>query len=87
MEPRSQSKPTANLTTNDHLTRRELQILFLLAEGNLYTNIAVLLNISSLTVRTHVKNMYLKLGAHNKIEALNKTAWLSPSPISTNTYC
>lgn len=87
MELRSQPKPTADFTTSHRLTRRELQILFLLAEGNLYTDIAGLLNISSLTVRTHVKNMYLKLGAHNKIEALNKTAWLSPSPISANTYC
>ena len=68
----SQPKPTASIASG-HLTAREAQILMLLAEGKLTKEIALRLNISAETVNKHLKNVYKKIGAGNKIEALNKT--------------
>ena len=70
-----------------HITRREVQILALMGEGYINKQIAALLNISTDTVKKHLKNIYQKTGAHNKIEALNKTKWLTASLQATNTYC
>ena len=71
----------------DHITRREIQILSLMAEGNRNKEIASRLNISTETVKKHLRNIYLKTGAHNKIEALNKTKWLTTSLQATETNC
>jgi DNA-binding NarL/FixJ family response regulator len=74
-------EPTYNYAS-EHITRREIQILSLMAMGNLNKEIGSQLNISTETVKKHVKNIYLKIGAHNKIEALNKTKWLTTSPLT-----
>lgn len=54
------------------LTRRELQILGLLAQGVPSHTIAGLLSISYQTVRTHIRNLSLKLAAHSKLEVVVK---------------
>lgn len=66
----------------NHITPREIQILTLLAQGILNKEIARRLNISTETVKKHLKNIYQKTGSHNKIEALNKTKWLTASLLS-----
>ncbi len=66
----------------EHITPRETQILTLMAQGILNKEIAEQLNISAETVKKHLKNIYQKTGSHNKIEALNKTQWLTASPLS-----
>lgn len=53
------------------LTRRELEILHRISSGDTYQQIADKLFISPKTVRKHIENIYLKLQAHNKIEALD----------------
>lgn len=58
-----------------------------MAQGFLNKEIAVRLNISADTVKMHLKNIYKKTGACNKIEALNRTRWLNASPLATNTSC
>jgi len=58
--------------SRESLTRREREILSLMAKGKINKEIAALLYISPETVKKHVQNIYLKLGVHNKIEALNK---------------
>lgn len=50
------------------LTPRETEILELLAEGQRPPQIAEKLVISVSTARTHVKNLYAKVGAHSQIE-------------------
>ncbi|KGE03857.1 hypothetical protein HRUBRA_01604 [Pseudohaliea rubra DSM 19751] len=45
------------------LTRRELSVLELLAEGETASSAAVRLGLSTSTVRTHVEKLRLKLGA------------------------
>ncbi len=52
------------------LTRRELQVLALLADGCSPPNIAATLVISIYTARGHVKNVLRKLGAHSQLEAV-----------------
>ncbi|MFB9073466.1 response regulator transcription factor [Citricoccus parietis] len=51
------------------LTRRELEILGLVAEGLSNAAIAQRLVISEGTAKTHVKNILRKLGASNRTQA------------------
>jgi DNA-binding NarL/FixJ family response regulator len=52
------------------LTKREREVLFLIAEGLSNQVIARRLVLSVHTVRTHVQTILAKLGAHSKLEAL-----------------
>jgi DNA-binding NarL/FixJ family response regulator len=52
------------------ITDREMAVLSLMAEGAASRDIAARLGISYVTVRTHVRNVAGKLGAHNKLEVL-----------------
>jgi PAS domain S-box-containing protein len=52
------------------LTRREIEVLRLLADGRSSGMIADLLSISLETVRNHIKHILRKLGVHSRIEAL-----------------
>jgi DNA-binding NarL/FixJ family response regulator len=54
----------------DRLTRRELQILQLLADGKAPDEIATELEVSRNTLRTHVQNILMKLGVHSKLDAI-----------------
>jgi DNA-binding NarL/FixJ family response regulator len=54
------------------LTNREIEILKLLRDGSPYKIIADKLNISENTVATHIKNMFAKVGATNKMELVGK---------------
>jgi len=54
----------------DFLTRREIEVLQLLAEGFSTERIATELFISIHTVRNHVSKILTKLGAHSKLEAV-----------------
>jgi len=65
----STNKPSEPLY---HLTKRELDILQLLAKGMLYKEIAQQISISTNTVKQHIHNIYEKLHVQNRTEALNK---------------
>ena len=53
------------------LTARELDVLQLLGEGASNREIAERLSLRLNTVRNHVQNMLLKLGAHSRLEAVS----------------
>lgn len=55
---------------SDILSRRELDIMELLAKGLTLTAIAEILSISEHTVTTHVKKIYKKLNVHSRGEAV-----------------
>jgi DNA-binding CsgD family transcriptional regulator len=57
-------------TQNPSLTRRERQILTMLADGRRDKEIATRLSISPLTVRSHVRNVMEKLEAETRTEAV-----------------
>jgi DNA-binding CsgD family transcriptional regulator len=51
-----------------HLSRREMDVIYCLVRGMTEEEIAERLYISRLTVHTHVKNIYRKIGAKSRIE-------------------
>ena len=60
----------------ENLSTREKEVLQWLSKGFSYKEIAEKLFISVETVRTHIRNIYEKLQAGNKIEALRKAGLL-----------
>ena len=63
---------TQQNTGMENLTKREREMLDLLAKGYRYKEIAEQLFISFETVRTHIHNVYEKLHVLSRTEALNK---------------
>ena len=57
-------------TTVDLLTRREREVMRLLATHMTITEISFELTLSKATVRTHIKRIYSKLDAHSRAEAV-----------------
>jgi PAS domain S-box-containing protein len=66
----SQGGPAASVPDSRIATRRELDVLAMLAEGLSTAQIASGLGLASATVRNHVQNLLLKLGAHSRAEAV-----------------
>ena len=64
-------RPAVNDTLH-LLTKRETEMLGLLAKGLRYKEIADKLFISAATVRTHIYNIYQKLQVQSRTEAINK---------------
>lgn len=58
------------------LTARERDVLNLWAQGLQQKQIAVQLALSPQTVKKHLRNVYKKLNAHNKVQALTKAGYL-----------
>jgi len=57
-----------------NLTSRERQVLKLLAEGGSLRGIAEHLEVSQHTVRTHMHNLYAKLGVHSRLDVVRFAA-------------
>ena len=53
-------------------TKREEEVLTLLAEGKMYKEVAACLGIAMETAKKHVKHIYNKLEVQNRMEAVNK---------------
>jgi DNA-binding CsgD family transcriptional regulator len=58
----------STLQNRFHLSRREIDIIYCIITDMSYEETAEKLYISKLTVHTHMKNIYRKLGVRNKIE-------------------
>jgi len=67
--PRAQAASTRTQMP-EALSRRESQVLDLVARGFTYPEIATQMGVSVTTVQTHVRNIYGKLGVHSKTEAV-----------------
>jgi len=61
-------KPPANDLS--FLTKRELQVLKLIANGKTYKETADLLDVGLSTIQMHIRNLYRKLNAKSRIEAI-----------------
>lgn len=59
----------ANLSTPEGLTRREIDVLRLVAQGHSNRIIAEKLYISEKTVKNHLTNIFLKLGVDDRTQA------------------
>jgi DNA-binding NarL/FixJ family response regulator len=60
----------AEHATDDVLTPREIDVLRLVAGGNANKEIAVRLSLTEETVKSHVRNILAKLGAHDRTHAV-----------------
>jgi ATP/maltotriose-dependent transcriptional regulator MalT len=60
----------ASLRLEDPLSERELEVIGLLASGKTNSEVARDLFVSVGTVKSHTGNIYRKLGARNRAEAL-----------------
>lgn len=68
--PVSSARPSAVATLVEPLTEREEQLLRLIASDLSPVEIADRLSLSPTTVRTHFRNIYAKLDAHSRYEAV-----------------
>ena len=74
----SPSSPSPSLSATDtgcekpdfSLTKREQEVLNLIAKGFRYDEIAELLSLSTHTITSHIKNLYKKLAVHSRGEAV-----------------
>lgn len=60
----------AEHTSDDELTRREIEVLRLIAIGNANKEIAIQLAIAEETVKSHITNILAKLGANDRTHAV-----------------
>lgn len=66
---RATGEPQSGAVAASRLTRRELDVLALLVEGDDTGHIAERLFVSRNTVRTHIQNILGKLQVHSRLEA------------------
>lgn len=58
------------------LTKREIDVLRLIARGDTYAQVAQRLGMSPHTVASHIKKIYRKLGVHSAVAAVMRAAKL-----------
>lgn len=59
-------------SADPRLTKRETELLSLLAEGNTYADAALQMGVALSTIQTHIRNLYRKLGVHSQAQAMVK---------------
>jgi len=65
------------------LTPRQIQIVGLLAQGRSNRDIATILSISRETVKWHVRKMFQKVGAENRIQLIViYVVWRTTEPVT-----
>lgn len=73
-DTRGGNAPSTTTSMLEPLSQRELDVLALLKDGKSGSEIARLLVISNNTVKVHIRNIYQKLDAHNRKEALERAS-------------
>ena len=69
-----------SLVAQLELSKRELEILGLLAQGHSNQEIAAKLFVSLSTVKTHIQNLFEKLDVKRRIQAVEKARRLNLIP-------
>ena len=70
VEPGGAGGGTGGPTPADRLTEREMEVLRLMCAGRRNREIAATLVVSEATVKTHVNNIFAKLGCRDRTEAV-----------------
>jgi DNA-binding NarL/FixJ family response regulator len=70
--PRSRVASVPERQRLEMLTRREREVLAMLAEGETNARIATRLVVTEDTVKTHVKHILRKLAVHNRSQAVSR---------------
>jgi len=76
-KPRGPSERNAPAIGALGLTRRECEILDLLASGQSNKELARTLGVSPNTVKTHLANLFAKLDVDRRVKAIEKARFLS----------
>jgi LuxR family maltose regulon positive regulatory protein len=71
------SATVANERLSEPLSERELEVLALIAAGDSNAKIADKLFVSTSTVKTHINNLYRKLGARSRTQAVARAREMS----------
>ena len=71
-QPQLGPAPNLHGAGMSQLTRREREVLGLLAEGNSYKMVAVRMGIANSTVPSFIKSIYAKLRVHSAAGAIGK---------------
>ena len=79
------SKKVQVVRQEHHLSRREAEVMELIARGNTVSAIAEELYISENTVRTHAKRIYSKLDIHKRQELVELLAKADVAKLDTGT--
>jgi DNA-binding NarL/FixJ family response regulator len=66
------NRQTSVASCSVQLTKREEEIVTLLAEGKMYKEVSLMLGIAMETTKKHIRNIYDKLDVQNRTEAVNK---------------
>ncbi|RAU21203.1 DNA-binding response regulator [Paramagnetospirillum kuznetsovii] len=69
----------------DKLSRREGEILAQLVEGRTNKEIAIALSLQEITIKVHLRNVYRKIGAANRAQAVRialQSGWIMPPVIN-----
>lgn len=69
----------------DKLSRREAEILVLLVDGRTNKEIAIALDLQEITIKVHLRNVYRKIGAANRAQAVRiamSSGWEPAQPKS-----
>ncbi len=74
---KNRKTPAQSLQPDVKLTKRERQILKLINDGATNADIASSLQVSEHTVKSHLYNVYKKIGVRNRLEASNWVRGLS----------
>jgi DNA-binding NarL/FixJ family response regulator len=69
-EPPGRATPRPATAKPDGLTAREAEVIGLIGQGLSNTEIAGALYISETTVKTHINNVFAKIGARNRADAV-----------------
>ena len=75
-----QNHSLGNLQTNDPLSKREMDVLELIAEGMTNQEIAQELYLSKNTIKSHSSKIYQKLNVNNRNQAVSKARLLGILP-------
>jgi DNA-binding NarL/FixJ family response regulator len=70
--PTGSQKQTENPATKEQLTKREHEVLTILAKGYSYAETAEILSMATSTLPVHVRNIYRKLHANNRTQAISE---------------
>jgi len=70
LKEKEMGRDRTNQMVQGLLTVKEKQVVELLADGYSRNEIANVLVVSATTIDSHIKNIYQKLGAHNRVEAI-----------------
>jgi two-component system nitrate/nitrite response regulator NarL len=70
--PQPTAEPAQDAPASDRLSARELEVLTLVAEALTNRQVASRMDITEATVKRHLRNIFGKLGATSRIDAVNK---------------